>query len=204
VTRQALINDDLGAFDSLVRRFGVSAAEREAAVLVGLITANAAMGDGVALFHATHGNLAASGGAISDVTLGAARLAMRQQKGLDGKTPINARPAFLLVPAALETVAQKYLATIYAATAATVNPFAGSNLELLVDPRLDTASATAWYVAADPAVIDGIEYAYLEGQPGPQIEQRIGFDIEGVDLKCRLDFGAGILDHRGLYRNAGA
>jgi len=26
----------------------------------------------------------------------------------------------------------------------------------------------AWYLAADPAIINGLEYAYLTGEPGPQ------------------------------------
>lgn len=67
---------------------------------------------------------------------------MRLQKGLDGVTPINATPKFLVVPAAVETVAEQYLAQIAATQAADVNPF-GGRLELVVDPRLDAVSATA-------------------------------------------------------------
>ena len=49
----------------------------------------------------------------------------------------------------------------------------------------------------------GLEYAYLAGAPGPQIETRVGFEVDGVQLKVRLDFGGGFVDWRGWYTNAG-
>ena len=74
----------------------------------------------------------------------------------------------------------------------------------IAEPRLDVASGTAWYLAANPAQIDTIEFAYLEGQQGAYIETRNGFDVDGVEIKCRLDFGAKAIDWRGLYKNPGA
>lgn len=204
VTRQVLVNDDLGAFADLSRRMGQAAAETEAKTLVDLLETGSgngpAMNDGKALFHADHGNKAASGGAIADATLSAARLAMRSQTGLSGQR-ISATPKYLLVPPAQETTAEKWLATIAAAKASDVNPFAGS-LSLVVEPRL--ASATRWYVTADAAEIDGLEYAYLAGGEGPQVESKSGWDVDGVEVRVILDFGAGFIDWRGWYANAGA
>ncbi len=209
ITRQALVNDDLGAFADVAAGWGSAAAETENGVLVSKLTENngtgPTLGDSVVLFHSSHGNVAGSGGAISDTTLGAARLAMRVQKGLNGTTPISATPNYLVVPAALETTAEKYLSTIYPAQAANVNPFGGTNrLELVVDARLDAVSATRWYLFADPAILPVIEYAYLAGAEGVQIETRAGFEVDGVEIKARLDFGCGGVDHRGAYTNAGA
>jgi hypothetical protein len=53
-----------------------------------------------------------------------------------------------------------------------------------------------------------LEYAELDGSrpmggTGPSIETRMGFDVEGIELKCRYDVGAGAVDFRGSYRNAG-
>uniref|UniRef100_UPI0010AA5769 phage major capsid protein n=1 Tax=Paracoccus aeridis TaxID=1966466 RepID=UPI0010AA5769 len=45
---------------------------------------------------------------------------------------------------------------------------------------------------------------YLEGQQGAYIETRNGFDVDGVEIKCRLDFGAKAIDWRGLYKNPSA
>jgi hypothetical protein len=108
-----------------------------------------------------------------------------------------------VVPAALESTAEKYLASIYPAQAANVNPFAGK-LTLIVDPRLDAKSATRWYVAADPVLFPSIEYAYLAGNEGVQPETRAGFEVDGVQIRARLDFGAGALDFRGVYADPGA
>jgi len=77
-------------------------------------------------------------------------------------------------------------------------------LQVIVDARLDANSATAWYLAADFNQIDTIEYAYLEGQNGVYIESRQGFDVDGMEIKARLDFAAKAIDYRGLYKNVGA
>lgn len=204
ITRQVLVNDDLGAFADLARRMGQAAAETEARILVTLLEAGSGNGptlsDGKTLFHADHGNKAGTGAAISDATLSAARLALRIQKGIEDRT-IRATPRNLLVPPALETTAEKWLASIAPATAADVNPFSGS-LSLVVEPRL--SSATRWYVTADPGEIDGLEFAYLSGAEGPQVESRSGWDVDGVEIRVILDFGAGFIDHRGWFMNAGA
>ena len=203
VTRQVLVNDDLGAFADLARRMGQAAAETEARSLVTLLEAGSGNGptlsDGKTMFHADHGNKAGTGAAISDATLSAARLALRTQKGIEDRT-IRVTPRNLLVPPALETTAEKWLASIAPATAADVNPFSGS-LSLVVEPRL--SSATRWYVTADPGEIDGLEFAYLSGAEGPQVESRSGWDVDGVEIRVILDFGAGFIDHRGWFMNAG-
>jgi len=208
ISRQILVNDDLGAFNDLAREYGQAAAAFEAQFLVDLLTSNSGVGptmsDGNPLFDASnHGNYTSSGTAISVDSLGLARKLMRLQTGVDGTTLINAEPRFLLVPASLETTAEKVMAEISAASVDNVNPFAGK-LQPVVDPRLDAKSSTRWYLFANPAVLPVLEYAYLAGQPGLYIETRVGFNIDGLEVKARLDFGAGVIDYRGAYANAGA
>ena len=78
------------------------------------------------------------------------------------------------------------------------------SLSVIAEPRLDPASgAIPWYLFASPSAIDTIEYAYLEGQDGVFIETRNGFDVDGVEIKARLDFGAKAIDWRGLHKNPG-
>lgn len=203
ITRQAIVNDDLGAFAELPAKFGRAAADLESDIVWGIITANAALSDNVALFHASHGNLAASGAAISVNALGAARAAMRVQKSLDGNL-INVSPAYLLVPAAQELLAQQYTsADFVSAKSSDTNPFKGT-LQVIAEPRLDAASTTAWYLAADPMQIDTVEYAYLEGNQGVYLENDMGFEIDGMQIKARLDFAAKAIDYRGLFKNPGA
>lgn len=203
ITRQTIINDDLGAFTDMPAKFGRAAADLESDIVWGIITGNPAMADGVALFHADHGNLAAASAALDIAPLGLARAAMRKQTSLDGRV-INVTPRYLLVPAALEVKAQQYTSSAYvSAKSADINPFAGA-LVPIVEPRLDAASDKSWYLAADPAQIDTIEYCYLDGNEGVYIETRNGFEVDGMEIKARLDFAAKAIDHRGLFKNAGA
>jgi hypothetical protein len=159
------------------------------------------MGDTNALFSTAHGNLSTVDGAIDVTTLGAARTSMRVQTGLDGQK-INVTPRYLLVPAALETDADKVVTTIVAAQVSNVNPFTG-RLTVIAEPRLDADSAAAWYLAASPEQIDIIELAMLEGQDGPSVESRLGWEVDGIEFKARHDVTAKVLDWRGLYKNQG-
>ena len=205
ITRQTLINDDLDAFTRIPAMYGNSIAQLESDVVWGVITANPAMADGNALFHTTHKNLAGTGAALAVEAVGAARAAMAKQTGLDKKTVLNVRPAFLIVPASLELKAEQMVAqNLVPAATSNVVPQSIRTLAPISEPRLDAVSETAWYLAASPNQIDTIEYAYLEGQQGAYIETRNGFDVDGVEIKCRLDFGAKAIDWRGLYKNPGA
>jgi len=204
LTRQAIINDDLSAFTRIPAMFATAAANLESDTVYGILTANAALADGVALFHAaTHLNYTSSGTVISIDSLSVAKKLMRLQKTPKGVV-MNLTPTFLIVPAQIENVGWQYTTPEYnAATAATVNPFRGQ-LQLIVEPRLDASSGTAWYMAADSNMVDTIEYCYLEGQNGVYIETRQGFDVDGMEIKARLDFAAKAIDYRGLYKNVGA
>ena len=205
ISRQVLVNDDLNAFTRIPQLYGVAAANLESDVVWSIITANPNMGDGVALFHAGHKNLAGTGAAISVATLGAARKSMAIQTGLDGLTTINIRPAYIIVPAALEVTAEQLLAVnLVPAKSSDVVPQSLRTLSVITEPRLDAASDKSWYMSASPGQIDTVEYAYLEGQNGVYIETRVGFDVDGVEIKARLDFGAKAIDWRGLYKNPGA
>lgn len=206
ITRQTIINDDLSAFTRIPAGFGVAAATLESDTVWGIITSNPAMGDGVTLFHTNHANLnTGAGSALALASLGAGMAAMAKQKGLDGVTVLNVQPRYLAVPVALQLTAFQMIAPNLApAKSADLVPDYIRALTPIAEPRLDAASTTAWYLFASPDQIDTIEYAYLEGQDGVYIETRQGFDVDGVEIKARLDFGAKAIDWRGLQKNAGA
>lgn len=197
VSRQALINDDLQAFNDLARRAGQAARELEATVLADLIKSNPVMGDGLPFFDADHGNLAASGTSIAD-GLSTARAAMRSQKGIDGVQIIDAAPRVLLVGADRETEAEKALAAVQPARADDFNPF--SNMLLAVDPGLN---GWGWGLFAEPGQLAALEYAYLGGNRGPEIITEAGFDVDGIKMRVRHDFGAGVIEHRAAFHNPG-
>lgn len=207
ITRQAIINDDLQLFTSVPSKMGRAARRTIGNLVYKVLTDNPTMSDGNALFDATaHANAAASGGAPSVATFGAGRAAMRTQKEKTGGDVLNIAPAFVIVPAALETATSQLLNSAVDPTTSkgqASNPVAGLG-ELIVDGRLDATSATAWYLAANPMAHDTIEVAYLDGITEPWIEEKTGWTADGVELKVRIDAAVAPTDWRGLYRNAGA
>jgi hypothetical protein len=204
LSRQALINDDLRGFDRLVAAFGNSSRRLENRTVYSQLTANANMADGVALFEAgTHKNLGTGApSALQFSALTTARAAMRVQKGLQNEE-LNLAPAYLIVPAALEQTAYQLTSSNYVpAKQADVNEFrtgGRTSLEPIIEPVLDANSATAWYLASNNGQIDTVEYCYLDGAEGPVIESEVGFEVDGLSYKCRLDFAAKAIDYRGVY-----
>jgi hypothetical protein len=197
LTRQIIVNDDLGGFADVSRRMGVAAAAFEATQLVSLVESPPVMSDGVAVFNATHGNVAMSG-VLSETTLTAARLLLRQQTDPSGML-IAATPKYLLVPPALETLAEKTITAVQATQTSNVNTF--TFLTLLVEPRL--TDAKAFYIFADPTLIDGLMTAFLQGQEGPIMNSEIGFQTDGIAYRVRMDWGGAWVEPRGVVKNAG-
>lgn len=205
VTRQVVINDDLDFLSRLPQMYGMAAANFESDTVYAILKSNPVMSDGTALFHANHGNLAGAGTVIAEAGLSAARSALRLQKDPSGNNqPLNLVGRYIIVAAAKETEAQKnFQAVVIATKAADTNVFQNA-YDIIVEPRLDASNPNEWFVAADPGQIDTIEYAYLEGEEGLYTEQRMGFDVDGLEVKGRLDFAAKAIDWRGLYKNPGA
>lgn len=202
ITRQALINDDLGAFTNQPAAFARSARRLESDLVYAKLTGTSALSDGNVLFHASHGNLAAAA-ALSLTSLAAARALMRKQKGLAGEI-LDPQPKYLIVPVALETTAESLISSLFTpADPSGVNSWA-RGLTVVADPRLDVSSTTAWFLAADPMQFDTIVRAYLAGQERPYFEENQKFERDAMSIKSRLDFAVGVIDWRGLLKNPGA
>lgn len=201
ITWEALVNDDLSAFDRMPLMIAEEASGLEGDIVYGLLAANANMSDAKALFVADHGNLAGAAGAINLATLGAARAAMRKQTGPGGRT-LNLAPDFLIVGPDKEQEANQYTSVNYVASKGVdINPAYNTALTVVVDNRIP---GNTWYLAATPARVDTVEYAYLEGEEGLFTERKEGFEVDGVLIKARHVFAAKAIDWRGLYKNAGA
>jgi hypothetical protein len=198
LSRQALINDDLSAFAGLLTEFGRAAARRESDELVKMLIGTP-QADGADLFAAGLNTLVTGAGSALQVSgLANAVKALRLQKESGGGFVIQ-EPTYLIVPAALETLARQLVATINPTAAAGVQPYA---LTVIVEPRLDATSATAWYLVAGNQ--SALEYGYLDGAQGPQTFQEEGFTVDGLSIKCRLDFGTGWVSPLGWVKSNGA
>ena len=201
ITWEAVINDDLGALTRIPRAYGLAAAETESNLVWNLILSNPNFTDGTAIFVAGHGNLAASGGAINTTTLGAARAAMRKQKSKAGAY-LNVEPRYLVVGPDKELEAFQFTSSQYVpAKNSDINDGRNTSLVVIVDGRI---TGNQWYLFTEAGLIDTFEYAYLEGEPGVFTETREGFEVDGMEIKARLVFGAAWIDYRGAYKNPGA
>lgn len=202
-TYELIVNDDLDAFTRIPNQLGVRAREKENEIFWGLILSNQVMAeDGLALYHATHNNLTSPGTAIAVASLSVLRSRLRLQKDLDGEL-MNLGLDWIVVPAALETVAEQFISQqIIAEQAGNTNPFY-NKLKLIVEPRLDANSAIAWYGMADKSKVAIGEMALLDGK-APEMFVREGFEVDGAELKVRYEFGMRIVDYRGAQKNLGA
>lgn len=200
LTWEAIINDDLNAFDKIPTALANSARQTESDVIWDLFLKDVKYSDNQNIFSSQHANVAGTAGPINVQTLQAARTAMRTQKGLDGKTFINVTPRYLVVGPSQELAAYQYTSTLYTpVNNATINPVYNSQLIVIVEPRI---TDDRWYLVGDGA--ETFEYGYLDGEGGLVTDTREGFEVDGLEVKARLVFGAGWVDYRSVYRNAGA
>jgi hypothetical protein len=212
ISREMIINDDLGAFVGLANSMGRAAARAVEADVYALLVSNPTTGDTGALFNSTaittaggHANLAGSGAAISVTTLEAARVAMASQMDVARNDYLDIRPSVLLCPIGKGGAAKVVIGALYDPDVSSkfqVPNIVNGLVQTIVDtPRL---SGTAWYLFADPGVEPVIEVGFLDGNQQPYIEQEMNFNSDGMAVKVRYDYGVAAVGWRGAYKNAGA
>ena len=203
LTMQQLVNDQLGAFGRLPQSFAVGARQKEDALAFSVLSTNAAMGDSVALFHASHANLAASGAVMSVATLQAGIAAMKAQTALGGTDPLDIVPGVIICPATLAATAKQlvYGAVDPGSSGAAYNP----HVDQFVVVDSARLTGTAWYLAAKPGeLVETIQVCFLDGTEAPEFSTEEDFDSNVLKLKCVHNLAAKAADHRGLYKNPGA
>lgn len=203
LTRQAIINDDLGLFSKIATKYGSAAKRLVNKMVYAQLTGNVKMQDGVALFDNKHGNVAGTGEALSVKAIAKAITAMRRQKGITGDATLNITPKYLVVPPELEMVAYQIVnstAAVDGVNSGVVNPYKG---RFVVVADAELTDPDAWYLVADASQHDTIEVTYLNGVETPRLETRQGFDVDGIEYKVAFDCGVSALDFRGVFKNAG-
>ncbi|MCK4658241.1 MAG: Mu-like prophage major head subunit gpT family protein [Phycisphaerae bacterium] len=208
IDRSAIINDDLGVFDSTAEKLGRSAARAVSdAVFFALLT-NKTPSD-ADFFSADNANLITGAGtALGIDALSSAVAAMVGRVDSESRN-LDLRPRTLLVPAELESCARSLLSsetlTRYVADGtdrqAEGNPFYKA-LTLAVEPRLSNSarfadtSESAWYIFSAPS--DGsVVVGFLDGRDQPVVEQcDPPADVLGVVYRGYHDFGVSLADHR--------
>ncbi len=205
ITRQTIINDDLGAFSSIPARMGRAAIRTIGNLVYAVLMNPPNMSDGKPLFHAEHNNLI-DAALLSAETLDAAAQAMAMQEDSKGSV-LNIEPAFLIVPRGLKTRANMLMNSQFdpdgkhANVPNTVHKLA----QVVADARIDKAvgaNPLPWFLCAG-AGFDTIEVSYLDGNDQPYLEQKQGWSVDGSAFKVRIDAGVSPLSYRTLIKNPG-
>jgi hypothetical protein len=212
LTRQMIYNDDLGAFLKVPDGMGARAARK-----IDQLFFTRLLGNPGNLFSTAHRNFRdGTDTALSGESLGLAVQLFLDQVDADGQ-PINISPRFLLVPTTLKMAARELLnSTFFIATGTsekkripTYNALADEDLEVISSPYLSNANYTgasslAWYLFADPAVVDTFEIGYLKGQRMPKVEKGdADFDTLGIKFRVYFDLGVREQDFRGMVKFKG-
>jgi len=213
LSRQAIINDDLQFFTNQGLRLSRSAAltiEQAVYTLLGLNSGvGPTMADGNALFSAAHGNLIATGSGAAPSFAEVQKMIdlFAFQKDVNGKNYIVVNPTIALAPVAiknqLNVINQSQYNTDTSGKFQVPNIINGVFRDVIGSPYLTQAKPKAYYAFADPAMYPTIEVAFLNGQESPFFEMEQGFDVDGVRMKGRLDFGVAAVDWVGAVLNQG-
>lgn len=219
ISLEAIVNDDLNAISRIPAMQGNAMRRKINKVVYAVLTDNAALSDGVALFHSSSHNANLDATALSSTALNVGFVVMMTQAGLTSGTILNIMPKYLIVPPALAATAYILTASMTdpSNTAASTEdasrpnyatgvpnqygPGGPRSLTTVVEGQLSASqSATLWFLAADPSQVDTIELTFLRGEESPVLERENGFTTDTVKYKIRQTFAAKAIDYRGLYQ----
>lgn len=209
MSRQAIINDDMGANLDLAARFGRGFKLTIEKEVYALLAQNAGLGPtdattSLPFFDAGNVNIG-TGAALTVASIDADRQVLENQLDISSNDYLGLKPRVLLVPVSLESQAKIINTAAYDFTGtALMKPNVMQNLfgDVVSSPRL---TGTRRYLFADPGEAPAIIVAFL-AQSGrePFLEQRLGWRTDGIEWKARLDFLAQMFDPKGAVTNAGA
>lgn len=209
ITRQDLINDNLGALTQVPMKLGRGAALKLNKVFWTEFLNNSSF------FTTGNANVSTGGGSVLGFDgLKAAEIKFMNQTDPDGQ-PLGIMPAILLAPPTLASTARTLMqsqglidGTATAAQGST-NIWAGK-FRPETSPYMENVaytgySAAAWYLLADPNDLSVIEVCFLNGRETPVIETAdADFNSLGIQMRGYHDFGVAKQEPRAGVRSAGS
>ena len=211
VSRKAIVNDDIGAILDIIGKFGRSAGLSIEKDVYALLAQNGGLGPNITvngvtapLFDdAAWGNVS-TGAALSMAALEADRVKMANQKDLNANEFLALKPSVLLVPESLRGEAMVLNNAKFDPTASSAferpNYVNGMFREIISTPRL---TGTRRYAFTDPGAAAAIVVAFLNGTQAPFLDQQLGWNIDGQEIKLRMDFKVQAMDPKASVTNAG-
>lgn len=218
VDEQDIIDDSLNALMEMPMEMGMAAARLRPDLVYSILLANAALNDGIALFHSSHNN--ATDTAFSSTSFKTAFTAMQKQTQDGVNLNLNAR-YIISVPTLAWTI-REYLQSpgiVIAGTAGSVTERGNANVlqgivEPVIEARLEngvtdpstgtaySGAATKWFLAADAMAGRTIMVGYRAGTGRrPQVRSfTLSQGQWGIGWDINLDIGAKAMGYRGLGR----
>ena len=205
ITRQQIVNDDLGAFKSLIAQLG-----RRARIALERALYNVVMEATDNFYSAANGNRLTSAPLGID-SIGRARAALSKMLDANGD-PLAIEGQYILVPPELEPLAlQIYTSMTLNETTEVNRPRPVNNpyvnrYKPVSSPFLSSGSGagqspTTWYMIANPALVPAFQVAFLEGRRAPTIETAdTEFRTLGLSMRAYWDFGVARIDPRGAIK----
>jgi phage major head subunit gpT-like protein len=199
ITLEMIRNDDVGAIRRVPLALARAAAQTLHEFVFDFLRTNPTIYDGVALFHATHGNL--STGAFSAAEYMVGRGFMRVQTAAGSGKRIGLLPRYLIIPIDLDEAA-------YNAFRQDTNIEPRQVATEQVRPTIITVpywtDANNWYQMASPMDTPTIEIGFLDGREEPEIFVQDSPDVGSMftndkrTYKIRHVYGGAVLEYRGF------
>lgn len=199
ISLEVIANDDQGVIRRLPGKLATAAGRTLYEFVFDFLRTPPTLGDGVALFHASRGNLGST--ALSSSSFAAARLAMKQRTELSSGKKLGVILKHLAVPAELEETAFDLFVR------------GTNNDETFVQSRKPTVhvvdywtDASDWVATADRADVPLIEIGFYNGNEEPELfvqdmpTQGSLFNNDQITYKVRHIYGGNALDHVGFYK----
>jgi len=221
LTRQDIINDDLGAFDMIRTRLGMYAAMTISKVFW---TAWLAAVNGAAFWTSARGNYQSGAATVlGEPGLNTAAKLFRDQKApkpagadaTDAAMRIAIEPTKLIVPSDLEATARKlYVSQEMRDTTASTKTMTSNiyynRFRPIIVPELSDSgytgySATHWGLCCDPSILATFHVCFLNGVQAPTVEATDAeFETLGIKFRGYHDFGVDSAEYRASVWSAGA
>lgn len=200
VTLEMIKNDDVGAIRQIPVKLSRSAKRTLSKFVLDFFKDNVVIYDGVALFHATHGNLGAA--ALDATSLAARRLAMLKQTEADSLDRLSIGPKYIFTPVDLQEAA----VNLFNRSTNNDKTFV-QDLALTVVPVWYWTDTNDWMLAADPMDLPGFELGFMDGNEEPELFIQDNptsgsmFTHDKVTYKIRHWYGGNILNYRGFDKS---
>ena len=198
LTRDKIIDDDMGAFDDIRSKLGAGAARRFNTVFWKTFLDNASF------FTGGRGNYISGANTALDLDGGGLQqgiLAFRKLKSPDKKR-IGGVPTILLIPPELQFIAQRLFqsTTVNTGGASTKDTVPSDNIhagkyrpvvcDWLSDAEFAGNSAKAWYLFRNHGILASIAVSFLDGVQTPTVEAAdADFNKLGIQFRGYFDFG---------------